>query len=108
MSDEWVSDTFTPPTHQQQQSREASVGLSKNFPGDVFHQHRWLTLKSGSKICGFGKIHQNHAISAEELHVGLIITNHPKRSAMLLRQQCCLGSGFQQVEVFCNADPALI
>ena len=91
-----------------QAQREASVGLRENFPGDVLHQDGRLTLKGGSQIRRFRQINQNHSIAAEELHVGLIITQHPKRSAMLLRPKCCFRPGFQQIEVFCNAGPAFV
>ena len=85
-----------------------SVGLRQDFPGDVFHQHGWLPLKSSSQIRWFGKIHQDFSIPAKELHVGLITTDHSKSSDLLLRPQRCFRSGFKQVEVFGNANPAFV
>ena len=60
------------------------MGLRKNFPGNVFHQNGWLSFKGRSKIGWLGKIHQNHTIAAKKLHIGLIATDNPKSSDMLL------------------------
>ena len=65
-------------------ANQALMSLRKDLPGNILHQDGWLSLKSCSEISWLGKIHKNHTIAAKKLHIGLIATDNPKSSDMLL------------------------